>query len=198
MSETKEMNAQKIKDFYITSTDYLAGEQVSPIKHEYRGGQVYAMAGAKKAHVLIGSHLTTLLNNHLRDLPCIVLGSDIKVRLESAHCFYYPDVSVTCDKSDLETEAAFISAPLLIIEILSPATEVFDRNGKFSDYRTLFSLQEYVLVSQTRIQVECFRRSSEGGEWLAQRYTRGEILELTSVHLRCPIEWVYQKVVGLE
>ncbi len=74
--------------FYISPEDYLKGEQVSPIKHEYRRGQVYAMVGAKKPHIVIASNLVTLFNNYLDDTPCIVLTSDIKVRLEKANCYY--------------------------------------------------------------------------------------------------------------
>ena len=74
--------------FYISPELYLEAEQVSPIKHEYRRGQVYAMVGAKKPHIVIAGNLVTLFNNYLDDTPCIVLNSDIKVRLEKANCYY--------------------------------------------------------------------------------------------------------------
>jgi Uma2 family endonuclease len=82
--------------FYISREDYLEGERVSPIKHEYRRGQVYAMVGAKKPHIVIAGNLVTLFNNHLDNTSCLVLSSDIKIRLEEADCYYYPDVAVTC------------------------------------------------------------------------------------------------------
>jgi Uma2 family endonuclease len=181
--------------FYISPQNYLAGEEVSPIKHEYRQGQVYAMSGAKKAHIIIASNLIILLGNHLRDSPCIVLGSDIKVRIEKANCFYYPDVSVTCDKPDLETNEVFILSPLLIVEVLSPSTAAFDKGEKFADYSTLPSLQEYVLISQSHIEVTCFRQKA--GQWQQHSVRRGEVLELVSVGLRCPVEALYQKVWGI-
>ncbi|MDY6994309.1 MAG: Uma2 family endonuclease [Pseudomonadota bacterium] len=181
------------KAFHISVDDYLAGEAISPVKHEYRQGSVYAMTGAKKSHVVIASNLITLLNVHLQDAPCLVFGSDIKVRLEQANCFYYPDVSVSCHEWDLETEDTFISSPVLIIEILSASTEAFDRGEKFADYRTLSSLREYVLVNQNQVRVECFRYSS-AGNWQQQDYERGEVLEFVSVGLHCPIEAIYQKV----
>ncbi|BAP57451.1 hypothetical protein THII_3154 [Thioploca ingrica] len=182
-----------LKVLSISSEDYLVGEAVSPLKHEYRRGQVYAMSGAKKAHVLIASNLIILLGNHLHDSPCMVFGSDMKVRLEPANCFYYPDVSVSCDEADIKTKDVFILAPLLVIEILFPATEAFDRGEKFADYRTLPSLQEYVLVSQTDRVIDCFRRT-ETGEWREQCYERHGTLVLISVGLSCAVEEVYRKI----
>jgi len=187
----KSIALSTVTTLHISIDDYLLGETVSPVKHEYRQGGVYAMTGAKKAHVVIASNVITLLNRPLQDSPCLVLGSDIKVRLEQANCFYYPDVSVSCHQ--WETEDSFISSPLLIIEILSPSTEAFDRGEKFSDYRTLSSLREYVLVHQNKVSIECFRYSS-AGNWQLQCYGQGEQLEFVSVGLCCAIEAVYQKV----
>ncbi|MEG4488778.1 Uma2 family endonuclease [Microcoleus sp. D2_18a_B4] len=95
-------------NFYISPEEYLEGERVSPIKHEDRRGHVYAMTGAKKPHIVIGSNLVRLLGNHLLNTPCLVLSSDIKVRLEEANCYYYPDVAVTCDERDTSTTEDFI------------------------------------------------------------------------------------------
>jgi len=94
--------------FYISPEDYLEGEQVSPIKHEYRRGHVYAMVRAKKPHIIIAGNLVTLFNNHLEDSPCLVLSSDIQVRLEEADCYYYPDVAVTCDERNTNSTEDFI------------------------------------------------------------------------------------------
>ena len=94
--------------FYISPEHYLEGEQVSPIKHEYRRGHVYAMVGAKKPHVVIASNLIMMLGNHLDNTPCLVLTSDIKVILEEADCYYYPDVAVTCDERNTNSTEDFI------------------------------------------------------------------------------------------
>ncbi len=184
------------KPFYLSPEDYLAGEAVSPIKHEYKRGQVYAMSGVTKPHAIITSNLTTLLNSHLRNSPCLVQSSDMKVRLQAANCYYYPDVSVTCDKRDIRTAEDAIFAPLLIIEVLSKSTAAFDKGEKFTDYQTLSSLQEYVLVTQTTMQVEVFRRLEEG-DWAAQRYGRGEEVEMKCIEFRCAIEEIYRKVPWL-
>ncbi|MEG3957077.1 Uma2 family endonuclease [Microcoleus sp. herbarium2] len=183
-------------NFYISPEDYLEGERVSPIKHEYRRGHVYAMTGAKKPRIVIGSNLVRLLGNHLQNRPCLVLSSDIKVRLEEANSYYYPDVAVTCDERDTGSTEDFILYPSLIIEVLSPSTAAFDRGNKFADYQTASSLQEYVLITQSEIKVECFRVNAEGN-WVSQTYREGDELELMSIDFRCPIAQVYQKVPGL-
>ena len=183
-------------NFYISPEDYLEGERVSPIKHEYRRGHVYAMTGAKKPQIIIGSNLVRLLGNHLLNTPCLVLSSDIKVRLEEADCYYYPDVAVTCDERDTGSTEDFILYPSLVVEVLSPSTAAFDRGNKFADYQTSPSLQEYVLITQSEIKIECFRLNAEGN-WVSQIYRQGDELELMSIDFRCPIAQVYQKVPGL-
>ena len=183
-------------NFYISPEDYLEGERVSPIKHEYRRGHVYARTGAKKPHIIITSNLVMLLGNHLLTTPCLVLSADIKVRLEEANCYYYPDVAVTCDERDTGSTEDFILYPSLVVEVLSPSTAAFDRGNKFADYQTASSLQEYVLITQSEIKIECFRLNAEGN-WVSQTYREGDELELMSIDFRCPIAQVYQKVPGL-
>ena len=180
-------------NFYISPEDYLEGERVSPIKHEYRRGHVYAMTGAKKPHIIITSNLVRRLGNHLDDTDCIILPLDIKVRLEEANCYYYPDVAVTCDERDTGSTEDFILYPSLVVEVLSPSTAAFDRGDKFADYQTSPSLQEYVLITQSEIKIECFRLNAEGN-WVSQTYRQGDELELMSIDFRCPIAQVYQKV----
>ena len=182
--------------FYISLEDYLESEQVSPIKHEYRRGQVYAMVGAKKPHIVIAGNLVTLFNNYLDDTPCIVLNSDIKVRLEKADCYYYPDVAVTCDERDTNSREDFILYPILIVEVLSKSTEAFDKGEKFADYQTLPFLREYVLVNQSRMSIECFR-FSESGSWVSQTYEQDSEIYFNSIDFRCDIASIYRKVLGL-
>lgn len=182
--------------FYISPEDYLEGERVSPIKHEYRRGHVYAMVGAKKPHIVIASNLIIMLGNHLSNSPCLVLTSDIKVRLEEANCYYYPDVAVTCDEQDTNSTEDFILYPILVIEVLSPSTAAFDRGEKFADYQTSPSLKEYVLINQSQMKVECFRLS-ESGSWVSQIYEIGEQVYLSSIDFRCDLASIYRKVPGI-
>ncbi|HEY9806318.1 MAG TPA: Uma2 family endonuclease, partial [Candidatus Obscuribacterales bacterium] len=104
--------------FHLAPAAYLQMEENSSVKHEYRDGQAYAMAGASDAHVTIALNLATELRNHLRGSGCRVYISDMKARLESLNRFYYPDVMVTCDKRDRETPQ-YKSFPCLIVEVLS-------------------------------------------------------------------------------
>nr|WP_297088341.1 Uma2 family endonuclease [Thermoleptolyngbya sp. C42_A2020_037] len=173
----------------------FGGRSPSPTRHEYRRGQVYARVGAKKSHVILASNLTTLLNVHLQDSPCLVMSSDMKVRLESANCYYYPDVVVTCDERDLSTTEDFIRFPTLVIEILSDSTAAFDRGDQFADYQTVPTLREYVLVNQSEMALECYRLTAEG--WVGQRYGVGDTVRFESVGLECAIATLYQKVPGI-
>lgn len=186
-----------IRQQYFSPDEYLELERLSPFKHEYQRGLVYAMAGGKKSHVQITHNLDRLLGNHLENSPCWVYASEMKVRIETANCYYYPDISVTCDPDDMETNNDFILAPQLIIEVLSKSTEQFDRTDKFLDYQQIPSLQEYVLVGQEKVQVECYRKP-EAGEWKRQGYGRGELVEIVSINFKCPIERIYNKVLGLQ
>ena len=183
-------------NFYISPEEYLEGERVSPIKHEYRRGHVYAMTGAKKPHIVISSNLIMLLGTHLQNSPCLVLTSDIKVRLEEANCYYYPDIAVTCDEREINSTEDFILYPSLIIEVLSPSTATFDRGDKFADYQTASSLQEYVLITQSEIQIESFRLNPEGN-WVSQIYRQGDTVEFVSANFSCAISEIYQKVPGI-
>ncbi len=177
---------------YVLPEDYLKAEQDSAVKHEYRQGLVYAMAGASNNHVLIAVNLVAMLRNHVRGSGCRVYTSDTKVHIESIESYYYPDVAISCDQRDREFRD-FLRYPCLLIEVLSDTTEAFDRGDKFEDYRHLDALQEYVLVSQTRKRVECFRRNAEG-QWVLYPYGEVDEIHLASVDFRCAIADVYEDV----
>lgn len=177
---------------YISPTEYLQGEENSPIKYEYRDGEVYAMAGASNTHVIITGNVFAILRNHLRGSGCQAYISDTKAHIESINTYYYPDVIVSCNQKD-KAFHNFLRYPCLIIEVLSPTTEAFDRGDKFADYRKLASLQEYVLVSQNRISVEVFRRNSEG-QWVLYSHEPGENIHLASINFNCSIADVYEDV----
>jgi Uma2 family endonuclease len=177
---------------YISPEEYLAGEEISPIKHEYIRGEVYAMAGALDPHVTISGNLFALLRNHVRGSGCRVFISDMKARIEAADIFYYPDVMVTCDERDRST-LSFKRYPCLIVEVLSKSTEAFDRGDKFADYQLLETLQEYVLINQKRQRVECFRRNAEG-LWVLHTYTQGSEIHFASVDFRMSMDALYEDV----
>lgn len=178
---------------YISPEEYLKLEELSPLKHQYIRGEVYAMAGASDAHVTLCVNLVALLRNHVRGSGCRVYMSDMKARIESQNIYYYPDVMVTCDEGDKAFES-FKRFPRLIVEVLSNGTEGFDRGDKFADYQELETLQEYVLISQRRQRVECFRRNAEG-LWVLYSYTQGSELHVASVDFRTSIDAIYEDVI---
>ncbi|MGB6167656.1 MAG: Uma2 family endonuclease [Geitlerinemataceae cyanobacterium] len=177
---------------YLSPEEYLQLEESSSIKHEYRQGDVYAMAGASNVHVLITGNLYTLLRNHLRGRSCLPYFADTKVRIESINTYYYPDIAVTCDRRDREFKN-FLRHPCLIIEVLSETTEAFDRGDKFADYRNLETLKEYVLISQNRIQVDVFRKNDRG-QWVLYPYKEGDTIHLESVGFSGAIENLYEDI----
>lgn len=170
------MSAVMQQHTFISVDDYLAGEQVSEIKHEYIDGQLYAMSGASARHGLITSALTYALLPAARAKGCKVFVADMKVRLDihGKQVFYYPDLLLSCDSED---DATFYrTRPCLLVEILSETTERIDRREKFLAYQTLPSLLEYVLIAQDMQRVEVYRRQHD---WRAEVFTEG------AFHLDC-------------
>ena len=176
----------------ITADAYLAGEIHSPIRHEYVAGEVFAMAGATEEHATIAGNLFALLRNQVRGGPCRVYIADMKLRVEAADAFFYPDVFVTCDPRDA-TEPLAKRRPALICEVLSESTEAYDRGGKFAAYRTLESLNEYLLIDSRRRAVEIFHR--QPGGWLLAPVAPDGWLELHSLGFRCAVDALYEDVV---
>lgn len=174
----------------LTVEDYLLAEKNSPIRHEYMGGYVFAMAGASEEHNLIAVNLCTLLRSHLRGSSCRVFMSDMKVKIHD-DIFYYPDLLVTCHSED--NHRYFKTQPNLIIEVLSESTESTDRREKLMNYQTLETLKEYILVCQNQMQVEVYRQETPGN-WTVQILGKDNELTLESVDLRITITEIYEDV----
>lgn len=169
--------------------DYLAIERENSIRHEYRQGLVYAMAGGSDDHSRIAINFLTALNLHLRDSDCQFFSADVKVNYVDLF-FYYPDAFVTCDPRD-RTDRYVKRYPKLITEVLSPSTAEFDRGEKFKDYALLDSLEEYVLIAQESLTVECRRRVDQQ-QWETIIYNAGDQIILHSIDLTLPIEELYR------
>jgi len=120
----------------------------------------------------------------------------MKVRIETADVFYYSNATITCDERDNNFAEDFIRYPRLVVEVLSLSTEAFNRGGKFADYRTIETLQEYVLISQQHVSVECFHRNAEGF-WVLYPYSTGDEIYLESIDFYCAIAALYEDVLGL-
>jgi len=150
---------------------FLRWEAQQPEKHEYVAGEVFAMVGARRDHVVVSGNVFAAFKERLRGGPCQAYVSDLKLRVEAADAFFYPDVMVSCERGD-QSATLFITQPVLIAEVLSASTEAFDRGDKFAAYRNLDSLQEFVLVDIHARRVEVFRRTPEQ-DWLFHEYLPG-------------------------
>jgi Uma2 family endonuclease len=181
------------EQIYLSAEDYLQVEARSTMKHEYINGETFAMAGATDAHATITLNLATLLRTYLRGSPCRVYVSDMKVRVDAANSFFYPDVFVTCDSRDV-SEQLIKRHPTVIIEVLSKSTAVYDYSAKFGYYQQLESLQEYVLIKPDCMAVDVFRRDAEN-QWLLYAFTAGNEVALTSIDFYCAITELYEDVV---
>ncbi len=174
----------------FSATDFLEWEVTQPIKHEFVDGEIFAMAGASDAHVTISGNVFAKLRNHLRASPCRAYMADMKLRVEEVDAFFYPDVLVTCSAKDAARKD-YKTEPKLIVEVLSPSTAAYDLGLKFAYYRTLSSLQEYVVIDPERYSVEVFRRH-EAGQWVLHPFAEGDTVELTSVDLTLSMDEVYE------
>ena len=177
-------------DYYMSPEEYLEFEHHSDIKHEYIDGEVYAMAGTTKAHNTISLNLAILFREKLKDSGCRTFMADIKVNISNQKRFFYPDIIVTCDDND-DINAYDIKFPKIIVEVLSESTERFDRGKKFQYYRTIPSLQEYILISSQEYLIESFRRT-KNDLWTLQTYEGLDaILRIESLAIDAPLSEIY-------
>ncbi|MEW6560293.1 MAG: Uma2 family endonuclease [Pseudomonadota bacterium] len=176
----------------FSADDFLAWEMQQADKHEYLAGEVFAMAGASDAHVTISGNVFAALRAHLRGGPCRAFIADMKLRIEAAQAFFYPDVFVTCSTADAQSPL-FKRDALLVVEVLSPSTAAYDLGQKFAQYRQSSTLQEYVLIDSERVAVDVFRRNAEG-RWVLYPYAEGDTAELASVGLSLPVTAIYEDV----
>ena len=155
---------QTAETLIFDSQSFLEWEELQEGKHQLIQGEVFAMGCARREHVVVSLNIASILKQHLKRKPCQTYISDMKLRVEQADAFFYPDVMVSCDKEDHKAEQ-LLSTPSLIIEVLSDSTEAFDRGKKFAAYRQIESLKEYVLIDVKAQRVECFKRTAEN-DWL--------------------------------
>lgn len=176
---------------HMTAADFLGWEAQQTVRHEFVRGEVFAMAGAEERHVTTALNVAMALRQHLRGTPCRTFMSDMKLRVEAADCFYYPDVLVTCSAAD--TDPLVKREAVLVVEVLSPSTAAFDRGDKFADYRLLPSLREVLLLDPARRRGDLFRKR-EDGLWVLHPFGTGEGVQLESVGLTVEGEVLWEGV----
>ena len=178
----------------ISSKVYLAAEREAEAKSEYFAGEVFAMSGASRRHNLIVGNLIRELGVQLRGRPCEVYPSDMRVKVAASGAYAYPDVVVVCGEPEFEDEHVdTLLNPTVLVEVLSPSTEVNDRVRKWEQYRRIPSLKEYVLVAQDGRHIEWYTRQ-EGGLWTFAEVAENEILHMQSVDCRLALDDVYERV----
>ncbi len=185
----------KLQKTFITAEEYFAIEEAAEYKSEYYHGEMFAMSGASFAHNLIFSNILGNLYSKLRNADCIVFGSDMKVQLDEAKHYAYPDVSVVCgDVGFAHKRNDTIVNPVLIIEVLSESTQDYDKGFKFKAYQNIPSLKEYILIDQYSCSVEHFFKDT-AGLWIYKKYDKPEdTLKICSVDAELSLKAIYHRV----
>jgi Uma2 family endonuclease len=186
---------------FLTPEEYLEIEDKAEYKSEYYAGEMFAMAGGSDRHSLVKVETLYLLASQLRGRPCRVYDSDMRIRVVATGLHTYPDASAVCGPSKLEggpNRNQVLLNPDLIVEVLSPSTEAYDRGLKFEHYRTIPSLRQYVLIASERVHADVFTRGEEGLWILASASEPDDMLRLTSVDCTIRLGDLYVKTDPLE
>jgi Uma2 family endonuclease len=182
---------------FLTPAEYLAIERQNEYRSEYIGGDMVAMTGASRRHNIIAVNITSSVDGQLADRPCEIYANDMRVRIASRreYAYTYPDVVVVCGEPQFEDDHLdTLLNPTVLVEVLSESTERYDRGKKFSFYRAIESLTEYVLVAQDEYNVERYLRQPNGRWLLSDHSSLEDVVELTSVRCTLALRDVYKKV----
>jgi Uma2 family endonuclease len=174
--------------------EYLALEEDSLVRHEYLGGMAWAMAGGSPEHAAIIMNIGTLLTVALRDHPCRTFSSDLRIRVPATGLATYPDVSIVCERLELDPDdrkGQTVINPRVLVEVLSPSTEDYDRGEKLGHYKRIPSVAEVLLVAHDRREVEVVRREADGS-WSREIVRGGEVLRLASFACALPVDEIYR------
>jgi len=180
----------------MTPEEYLEFEKTSEFRHEYFDGEIFAMTGAKRNHNLIGFNIAGELRGQIKGTPCRGFLSDQRVKIQGIDKYVYPDLTFACgDIEFLEYELDSLVNPVVIVEILSDSTELYDRVLKFEHYQLIDSLQEYILVSQHRPRVEKYERNREDNTWILSSYTKMDhVIKINSINCELLLSDVYFEI----
>ena len=186
--------SQQIKP-YISPEEYLAQERKAEYKSEYLHGEIFAMSGASRKHNLITVNISRELSQQLRGKPCEAYVSDMRVKVRASGLYTYPDVVVVCGEPQFEDDHIdTLLNPTLLVEVLSPSTERYDRIAKTAYYRTVDSLKEHLLVSQDEMRLEQYLKQADGAWVLIEHRSLDDVVELQSIECSLALEDVYDKV----
>ena len=177
-----------------TFAEYIAIDEASATKHEFVNGEIFAMSGGTVKHGQLAANVIRSLGTQLLDRPCAAFTSDVRVRVLATGLATYPDVSVVCGSIDYDPENKnTITNPVLLVEVLSDSTEDYDREEKFSHYRRIPSLREYLLVSQHERRItHLSRNDNDDGSWTLRDVTSAAIVRLPSIGCELSLDDVYR------
>ena len=176
----------------FTAKGYLAWEAAQPERHEYLDGEVFAMAGAEDRHVTVAGNLYIALRQQLAGIPWRTFMSDMRLHIIAANSYFYPDVLVTCSALDLSSPMVK-TEPKLIAEVLSPSSAAYGRGLKFSHYRRIPSLEEYLVIDLDTRSTDCFRKRDDGLR-VPHPFARGETVLVASVALELSAAQLFAEV----
>lgn len=178
----------------LTPEEYIASERKATLKSEYLNGEILAMSGASLAHTRITLDIATELNIQMRGRECEVITNDMRVKTGPKGAYFYPDVVVFCGEPQFEDNVFdTLLNPIIVVEVLSPTTEAYDKGEKFAHYQELMSLREYILVSQNRIRVEHHRLVKT--QWVqTEFYKQEDVMPLVSIGCELRLQDIYRRV----
>jgi Uma2 family endonuclease len=178
-----------------TPEEYLALERKAEYKSEYFAGEIFAMSGASERHNLIVANVVAALHTQFRNRPCKVYPGDMRVKVNTTGLYTYPDVVALCGEAQFDDEQRdTLLNPTVIVEVLSPSTEAYDRGDKFGHYRKLASLAEYVLISQEKSHIEHYLRQPDNQWLLSEASDLQDVMQLPSIGCVLLLAEVYDKV----
>lgn len=184
---------------YLSPEEYITLERKAiptydTVRSEYINGKIVAMSGASRAHNLISGDFFGELRNRLKGTGCEAYANEMRVSTPSTSSYFYPDIVVVCDEPRFEDDVFDILLnPIVLVEVLSPSTEAYDRGEKFSHYRQIESLNEYILVSQDRANVEKYLRKQD--EWSYTSFCGlNDVLPIASIQCELPLQEIYERV----
>ncbi len=196
MSHEKVDDMLKKKEKYISTEEYFEREETSRHKSEYYCGEVFDMAGGTPNHNRITVNVASLLGSQLKGGPCEVFVSDLRVQVEKGIHYTYPDVMVVCGELKLAAgRSDTIVNPMMIVEVLSESTRDYDRGSKFTAYRTIKTLTDYLLIDQDSVHVEYFSKENEGIWRLREYFSMNDVVEVHSIQASLPAREIYERVL---
>lgn len=181
---------------FITSEEYLDLERKAEFRSEYHDGKIYAMSGGSRRHERITAQLSMLVGQHLRGGECEWFVANMRVLVEASGLYTYPDLTVVCGEQQfVDLHIDTLTNPTLLIEVLSPSTEAYDRGRKAAMYRKIPSLQELLLISQESYEVELYRRAPDGTWSLLEAEGLEATIRLASIGYTLRLSELYERVV---